>query len=108
MLLEPTRRRQQPNKSNKIKSNKRNKKKKRYDRANPFNDLFYWAREVRIIYNHSCAYCGSHKLSTHHIFYKSRWPGLKYNLNNGICLCLKCHIEVHKLNDIINTNSNNQ
>jgi 5-methylcytosine-specific restriction endonuclease McrA len=99
MLLEPTRRRQQPNKSNKIKSNKRNKKKKRYDRANPFNDLFYWAREVRIIYNHSCAYCGSHKLSTHHIFYKSRWPGLKYNLNNGICLCLKCHIEVHKLND---------
>jgi 5-methylcytosine-specific restriction endonuclease McrA len=100
MLLEPTRRRQQ---SNKIKSNK--KKKKRYDdnKSNPFNDLFYWAREVRIVYNHSCAYCGSHKLSTHHIFYKSKYPGLKYNLNNGICLCLKCHIEVHKLNDLVSS-----
>jgi 5-methylcytosine-specific restriction endonuclease McrA len=81
---------------------KSNKKKGRYKpryKKNGFDTLFYWAREVRIIYNHSCAYCGSHKLSTHHIFYKSKFPGLKYNLNNGICLCLKCHIEVHKLND---------
>lgn len=98
MLLEPTRHR-----NNNIKSNKK-KKKKGYDNNNAYsrNDLFYWAREVRMQYNYHCVYCNtSRHLSAHHIFPKSRYKGLKYNLNNGILMCKQCHIGVHKLNDIV-------
>jgi len=85
------------NKRNKSKGKK--SKKQKYKEID-YGELYYWSREVRIIYNHACAYCGSHKLTTHHIFYKSKFPGLKYNLNNGIVLCPKHHNEVHRLNDI--------
>lgn len=96
MLLEPTRHR-----NNNIKSNKRKKKEKGYDTLYQRNDLFYWAREVRMQYNYHCVYCNtSRHLSAHHIFPKSKYKGLKYNLNNGILMCKECHIELHQLNDI--------
>jgi 5-methylcytosine-specific restriction endonuclease McrA len=95
MLLEP--RRWQP----KIKSNKRKKKKRYIDNEYTRNDLFFWAREVRMQYNYHCVYCNtSRHLSAHHIFPKSKYKGLKYNLNNGILMCKECHIELHQLNDI--------
>jgi 5-methylcytosine-specific restriction endonuclease McrA len=95
MMLEP---RRQSN--NKTKSNKK-KKKKRYDNPPPRNDLFYWSREIRMQYNYHCVYCNKTKnLSAHHIFPKSKYKGLKYNLNNGILMCSTCHIELHQLNDI--------
>jgi 5-methylcytosine-specific restriction endonuclease McrA len=89
------------NNNNKTKSNK---KKKNNNNNNPciYNDLFYWAREIRMKYNYHCVYCNtSRKLSAHHIFPKAKYKGLKYNLNNGILMCYKCHLEVHQLNDVI-------
>ena len=95
MLLEP---RHQPKPSN-----NKNKKKKRYtDNAYTRSDLFYWAREVRMKYDYHCVYCNrTRHLSAHHIFPKARFPGLKYNLNNGILMCKGCHINLHQLNDVI-------
>ena len=96
LLLEPRRHR---NKSL-IKSNKR--KKKKYDQEYIRNDLFYWSREVRMQYDYHCVYCdASRHLSAHHIFPKAKYKGLKYNLNNGILMCSKCHVELHQLNDAI-------
>lgn len=96
MMLEPRHQQQQ------AKTNK--KKKKRYTVDNEYtkSDLFYWAREVRMKYNYHCVQCNkSRHLSAHHIFPKSKYKSLQYNLNNGILLCSKCHTELHQLNDVI-------
>jgi 5-methylcytosine-specific restriction endonuclease McrA len=99
MLLEPRRHKLARTNSN---NKKKKKKKKRYDNAYPRNDLFYWSREIRMQYNYHCVYCDTTRhLSAHHIFPKSKYKGLKYNLNNGILMCSKCHIELHRLNDNI-------
>lgn len=100
LLLETYRNKSFYNK--KLKSKAKFKRKQKYKHIQ-YSDLFWWSREVRIVYNHSCAYCGSQRLSTHHIFYKSKFPGLQFNLNNGIVLCKKCHEEVHKLNDVVSS-----
>ena len=98
MLLEPRSRHR--NKLTKSNNNKR-KKNKNNNTYYQKNDLFYWAREVRMQYNYHCVYCDTTRhLSAHHIFLKSKYKGLKYNLNNGILMCAKCHIELHQLNDI--------
>lgn len=94
MMLEPIQRRGRQQK-NKIKSNK-----KKNNNNIIKNDLFYWAREVRMKYNYHCVYCNASKhLSAHHIFPKAKFKGLTYNLNNGILMCYDCHIELHQLND---------
>ena len=97
MLLEPRHQQQQARKPN---NNK--KKKRRYiDNEYTQSDLFYWAREVRMKYDYHCVYCNkSRHLSAHHIFPKSKYKGLQYNLNNGILMCSKCHVELHQLNDV--------
>jgi 5-methylcytosine-specific restriction endonuclease McrA len=83
----------------KVKGNKR--KKFKNQKHNVYDDLYYLGKEVRMAYNYSCAYCGRHgKLTSHHIFYKSKFPSLMYNIQNMICLCARCHQEVHKLNDV--------
>ena len=92
MLLEP-RHNQRP------KSNK--KPKKRNYETYTRTDLYFWSREVRMQYDYHCVYCNaSRHLSAHHIFPKSKYRGLKYNLNNGILMCKNCHTELHQLNDI--------
>jgi len=83
-----------------------NKKKKKNQDAKKIyrqSDIYFWSREVRMSDNYHCVYCNtSKKLSAHHIFPKSKYPELKFNLSNGILLCKKCHDEIHKLNDITN------
>ena len=40
-----------------------------------------------------CIYCGSKiHLNAHHIFSKARHGNLRWNTDNGITLCAKCHI----------------
>ena len=113
MMLEP---RSTKHKVAKYNNSKKRKKKKGYNNTKLYgkNDLFYWSREIRMQYNYHCVYCDtSRNLSAHHIFPKAKYKGLKYNLNNGILMCEKCHIELHQLNDIVivitttTTNSNN-
>ena len=39
-----------------------------------------------------CIYCGSDiNLNAHHIFTKGRHGNLRWNIDNGITLCAKCH-----------------
>lgn len=89
----------------KIKSEKYIKRLRRnhlLDENTPFNELYFWAREVRMKDGHKCIQCGKRrKLTSHHLFNKCKYPLLKYNINNGVSLCFNCHIELHKLNDII-------
>lgn len=44
-----------------------------------------------------CTKCGSkEKLNAHHIFSWKFYPEKRYEIENGITLCEKCHIEIHK------------
>jgi len=54
-----------------------------------------WSRVIRKR-DKKCQLCGSTKeLVAHHILYKSKFPELSLNINNGITLCKKCHLETH-------------
>lgn len=47
----------------------------------------------------SCKLCGdTFAIAGHHIIHKSQSSYLRYDLENGICLCRKCHYKWH-LND---------
>jgi len=81
-------------------------------RVNPWwkpwmqNDVegVHWANKIIQMFGHKCARCGSsEKIHAHHIAPKSKHPELKFDLNNGIALCQKCHTgrknidSVHKI-----------
>ena len=47
-------------------------------------------------YNYVCELCGGQwRLTAHHFFYRSSAGHLRYCLDNGICLCAKCHARLH-------------
>lgn len=61
------------------------------------NMLQEWSKRIKSRDNFSCQICGSNnKLNAHHILHKSKYPELAYLENNGITLCHKHHVEVHK------------
>jgi predicted transcriptional regulator len=48
--------------------------------------------EVRDLYEHTCAFCGSkNSLNVHHIY------GRKHKKSNLMLVCRKCHVFLHKL-----------
>ena len=54
-----------------------------------------WRRNV--LKRGRCEYCGStEKLEAHHIAHWSESPKDRINLNNGACLCHKCHLKEHE------------
>lgn len=56
-----------------------------------------WSKYVRHKNNNMCVVCeNKNEIQAHHIFYKSKYPQLQHNLNNGITLCHTCHKEVHQ------------
>ena len=56
-----------------------------------------WTEAVKVRADYRCEYCGRSKpyvLNAHHIFGR-RHSTVKYDLDNGICLCYNCHNEAH-------------
>ena len=44
----------------------------------------------------TCELCGGNwKLTAHHYFYQSTYGFLKFDIDNGIVLCGKCHFKLH-------------
>lgn len=58
-----------------------------------------WRKSVFERDNYTCQYCGDNKggnLNAHHIMPYKDFPKLRKVISNGITLCEKCHIDVHK------------
>lgn len=55
-----------------------------------------WARAVLRRDRRICKMCGSRKLiHAHHIRPWARFPELRYEVKNGLALCVQCHRKVH-------------
>ena len=61
------------------------------------NDPRVRAWTKKIISRGKCEYCGStENLEAHHIVKWSDYPKGRIDVNNGMCLCHRCHTEEHK------------
>ena len=58
-----------------------------------------WRKAVFSKGDYTCQICGvrGKKLSGHHIKEWAKYPELRYDVNNGQCLCYKCHMKLHGL-----------
>lgn len=57
---------------------------------------YKWARIVKDLAGNKCLVCGSSaNLQAHHIMPRSKYPELANDLNNGLCLCRRCHYIYH-------------
>lgn len=62
------------------------------------NDYKQWRKEVYKRDNYRCTKCGSkEKLNAHHILSWKDYPEKRYDIDNGITLCQKCHIQFHRI-----------
>lgn len=63
-------------------------------------DYIKWQKEIYKKHNYKCQICGdTHTkdklLHAHHIKQAKDFPELRYDINNGMCLCNKCHLKTH-------------
>ncbi len=70
------------------------------DRANNRNrgsKFTKWSKTILVRDNYICQNCGntSCRLNAHHLNSWSYFPKLRYELSNGITLCVGCHTEFH-------------
>lgn len=58
-----------------------------------------WSFKVKQRDNFICQKCfkNSKYLQSHHIFGWLDYPDLRYDIDNGICLCINCHRLFHKI-----------
>jgi HNH endonuclease len=57
-----------------------------------------WARQVKERDDYKCVICKyNQKLVAHHLYSYLSYPDLRHDVNNGVTLCTKCHVEFHKI-----------
>ena len=61
-------------------------------------EYFAWRQSIFERDNYTCLICKQHggKLEAHHIDSFSENPKLRFDINNGITLCKKCHKFLHR------------
>jgi len=68
------------------------------DRRN--NNRFHrWSLEIKIRDNFTCYICEQRKdgqLESHHLYPWASYKELRYDLDNGVCMCKDCHKKFHK------------
>jgi len=71
-----------------------------YERIQAMGRVEYknWRRSVFSIDNYLCLKCATKgaKINAHHIKSWEDYPESRYDINNGITLCVKCHREIHR------------
>jgi len=55
--------------------------------------LFYLY--VMQLHNNCCEICGEQAVTAHHFILKSQSAELRYNPENGISICNRCHCKIH-------------
>jgi hypothetical protein len=57
-----------------------------------------WRRSVFERDNYTCRTCGKRGvcINAHHIKSYAHFPDLRYDVSNGITLCVQCHKAIHK------------
>ena len=68
----------------------KNKKQRLRDQADGL-----WKIAVIDRWGNICESCGKESLTPHHFFAKGLYPELRYEVNNGVPLCSKCHFFHH-------------
>ena len=73
-----------------------------YERWSQRHDLpaRQWAKAVKDRDGYTCQACGAtqRRLVSHHVYDYATHPELRYTLENGVCLCRRCHDAFHKWN----------
>jgi hypothetical protein len=58
-----------------------------------------WVKLVKKRDNYKCQICGSNKdIQAHHIKPYKDYPELRYDINNGITVCIDCHVIISPIN----------
>lgn len=80
-----------------IESNRNKPIMDKYQRSSRKDDKV-WKEKIREIGGLICKRCGKYDkyIHTHHVKPRSRFPELKRDIKNGICLCNSCHTWVHQ------------
>lgn len=62
------------------------------------NRFKQWAKQIKRRDDYTCQVCSSKntKLASHHIYGWAEYPLLRYEMSNGVCLCVGCHKRLHK------------
>ena len=72
-------------------------------------EIYAWRLSVFKRDFYKCKHCGSKKqLEAHHIIEWSKSVELRFDIDNGLTLCINCHGKVHNTNFGIRTRKNKQ